>query len=100
MLFSPTSPLTPTIDNLSWDSTLWQPAVITNRRDHWLIQRIDESGPSLPPRFLQIATGQWLSASRATKFPSRHSAMAYADEYGLQIDINARLVRPTEAQAA
>lgn len=88
------------LNNLAWDSTLWQPAVVTHRRDHWLIQQIDERDASPPPRYLQIATGQWLSASRATKFPSRHSAMAYANEYGLQIDVTARLVRPAEPAAA
>ena len=92
---------TATPNNLAWDSTLWQTAVVTPRRDHWLIQQIeDPSSQRQPERYLQIATGQWFAASRATKFPSRSSAVAYAKEYGLTLGQTARLVRPQEQLAA
>lgn len=100
----PHSPIT----NVAWDSPLWQPVAITPHADLWLIKQIDrrrdehrceDQDDHCGALYLQIATGQWCSASRATKFPSRRSAIAYAREYGLKIGKTAHIVRPTEAIA-
>ena len=102
MLHCTTSRLTNTTPtNVSWNSSLWQNATVTPRENHWLIQRIDTPQSNHQPElYLQIATGVWCSSSRATKFPTRHSAMAYATEYGLTLGQTARLVRPAQTMVA
>lgn len=96
----PHSPIT----NVAWDSPLWQPVAITPHADWWFIKQIDGHQDQYRDDhrgalYLQIATGQWCSASRATKFPSRRSAIAYAREYGLKIGETAHIVRPAETIA-
>lgn len=90
------------------DTSPQQAAVLTQHQGIWLVQQtfdepIEESWKdpreeSRPQRFLQIATGRWVSQKYATKFPGRSSAEAYAREYGLDLQHQITVV-PASASA-
>jgi hypothetical protein len=84
------------VQNVAWDTTLWQAAVITPQKGLWMVQRVDTDrmAKSTEANYLQIATGRWVTKRHATKFPNRSSAEAYAREYGLDLGAHRCLVRP------
>jgi hypothetical protein len=84
------------LQNVAWDTTLWQAAVITPQKGRWMVQRLDTEYPSKTTEacYLQIATGRWVTKKHATSFPNRSSAEAYAREYGLDLGAHRCLVRP------
>ncbi len=83
-------------DEQQWDQKKAEKSDWRRPRQGWLIARACTRDnfhvASDDTAYLQIATGQWCRADRATLFPLRTTAIVYAKEFGFAVGKSVRIV--------